>query len=180
MMAAQGGGMTVQGHARVAASAGSDPAAVVAHQHRRVAPAVEEHQALLAACQGLLQGFHERPGEAVVRVVAAHVDDPVAGRAGAAGAFGEPQMAVASAEGVAEPSTIGQPRSKARFTARSRAEYRNPSCCLNDSSCSSSTITRPRSGSGVNTPERVAMTIRAAPLAAARQASRRWVSESPE
>src|ERR1700729_1061145 len=85
-----------------------------------------------------------------------------------------------SIDGVAEPKITGTSALRARMTARSRAEYRKPSCCLYEGSCSSSTTIKLSRGSDVNTAERVPMTIRAAPLCAARHASRRSLSVRPE
>ena len=73
-----------------------------------------------------------------------------------------------SSDGVAEPSTTGQLAAWARNTATSRAEYRNPSCCLNEGSCSSSTTIKPSRGIGVNTASLVPITIFARPAWASR------------
>ena len=63
-----------------------------------------------------------------------------------------------SSAGVALPRTTGTLRRRARYTARLRAEYRSPSCCLYDKSFSSSTTIRPSVGSGAKIASRVPRT----------------------
>src|SRR3990167_6395124 len=82
--------------------------------------------------------------------------------------------------GVAEPSTMGISDNFARMTATSRAEYRNPLCCLNDTSCSSSTIITPQFFNGAKTAERVPITIQGAFFSDCNHALYRFVSVKPE
>src|SRR3990167_144941 len=64
-----------------------------------------------------------------------------------------------SSEGVAVPKIIGIFNKWARITATSRAEYRNPDCCLKEMSCDSSMMITPHFLSGEKTAERVPMTM---------------------
>src|SRR5690606_16825235 len=88
------------GHARIATRTFRQPAAVVAEQSRSETAAVEEHQYLLAGCQGLGDGLLHRPGDAGIQWPALHVQAQEARLAGAAGTLGLPEQGVAASMGV--------------------------------------------------------------------------------
>jgi len=74
---------------RVAATAGSDPAAALAQQRRCVAAAVQLQQHLCACLQMALNGMTQRCGNALVHRMRPHVDQCDSRRYGAAGPFGQ-------------------------------------------------------------------------------------------
>ena len=78
----------------------ADPAAGGAGQHRRVAAAVEEHQALLAAFQALADRLQQRGAQAFVEFGAAHVHPAHRGQGGGHGTAGQLELAVTPALGV--------------------------------------------------------------------------------
>ena len=82
--------------------------------------------------------------------------------------------------GVADPKIIGIFSSRALIIAMSLAEYLNPSCCLNELSCSSSTTIIPRFAKGVNTEDRVPINMPTVPSLASFHAVKRSVSVKPE
>ncbi len=86
-----------------------------------------------------------------------------------------PRSGCSRATGVAEPSTTSAPSCLPRITATSRPLYRGVSSCLNDVSCSSSTMISPRFVSGANTAERVPTTIETSP----RRMRYHWSDRSP-
>ena len=91
----------MQDHARGAARAAGGPAAGVAGEHRRVAAAVDEDQALLAARQALADRGEQARRKAVLGVLAAQVDRAHHGQARARhGALGQRKALVALFERV--------------------------------------------------------------------------------
>ena len=83
-------------------------------------------------------------------------------------------------EGVAEPRNIGISSSCARLIARSLPENLNPSDCLYDWSCSSSTIIKPRFLKGIKTEDLVPITIFISPNFDLNQTLNLWLGVSLE
>ncbi len=102
MVAAQFAGTLVHSHARVAARAFREPAAVVAKQGRRKAATVEEHQDLLACSQSLSDGLLHRSGNTAVQWPALHIQPQEARLLRTACALVQAQQAVASGVGVVQ------------------------------------------------------------------------------
>ena len=80
-----------------------------------------------------------------------------------------------SSDGVAEPSTTRAPAFRPRTTATSRPWYRGVSSCLNELSCSSSTMISPSWCRGANTADRVPTTTDTSP----RRMRNHWSERSP-
>ena len=102
VMAAQLAMALVHGHASVAALALGHPAAVVAQQRRRKAPAIEEHQHLLAGGEGLADGLLHRPGNTAVQRATFHVQTQEAWLLGAAGTLVKAQQSVTAGVGIVQ------------------------------------------------------------------------------
>ncbi len=102
MVAAQHAGALVYGHARIAARAFGQPAAVVAQQGRGETAAVEENQHLLACLQGLADGLLQWAADAAVQWQALHIQTQHPRRAGAASALVHAQQAVAAGQRVVQ------------------------------------------------------------------------------
>ncbi len=85
-----------------AALAARDPAAGRTGQHRGITAPVEEHQALLAAFQSLLQSGEQGRGESFLKFLAPRVDDAHHGHGFGHGTLGQFQHAVAPGAGVME------------------------------------------------------------------------------
>ena len=167
------------------------PAAVGAVQHRRVATAIQEDQALLAAgvafAQGLEHGWRQRrwrlTGSARQR---AHVEQPHPRQRRARDALIQRQAAVATRTGVLPAFERRRrrpehhrhaPGGRDRRRGRAPSSARPPAACTTRS-CSSSTTIRPSRGSDANTASRVPSTRSAWPRCAASQWRRRCAGVS--
>ncbi|MNC50714.1 hypothetical protein D3C75_999740 [compost metagenome] len=102
VVAAQHAGALVHGHARIAAWAFGQPAAIVAQQGWGKAAAVEEHQHLLASLQGLSDSLLQRATDAAVQWQALHIKAQHARGACPPGALVHAQQAVATGQGVVQ------------------------------------------------------------------------------
>ena len=101
-MAAQPFVLAMEHEPGVAPLAVGDPPAGVAHEHRRVAAAVDEEERLLGPGLRLLQCLHQHVAEAAFEVPHTQVDDVDAWRGGAAGAVRQLEPGVAAATHVVD------------------------------------------------------------------------------
>ena len=90
----------MNGHARIAALAFRHPAAVMAQQSGREAATVEEHQYLLACCEGLADGLLHRPGNPAVQWPAFYIQAQETWLFGPARALIQAQQAITAGVGV--------------------------------------------------------------------------------
>ena len=86
----------VHGHACIAAAAFGNPAAVVAHQGRGKAAAVDEYQNLIAALEVFADQLGQRAGQAAFQWPAANIQALKRRCLGVAGADGQAQVPVAA------------------------------------------------------------------------------------
>ena len=104
MVAAQRAVLLVEDLVRAAMRAVALPVALVAMQHRRVAAAVQEHQALLAAVEPLAQRVQQRHrqrgGDALLALEPVHVEEPDARQRAAADALGQVDAPITTAQRV--------------------------------------------------------------------------------
>jgi len=90
----------MQSHARVAVYAGSNPAAGIAKQTRRVAAAIQEYDDLSAGLEVLIDGLHDGCRYPLLGCVPAQIDERHSRRSRRAGALRQQVFDVAAACGI--------------------------------------------------------------------------------